>query len=49
MGELASKFAKYVIITKDNSRNENIDEIIKDITTNINKYLIIKDRKENNQ
>ena len=46
MGEIASKYAKHVIITKDNSRNENIDGIINDITTNIKDYLIIKDRKE---
>lgn len=46
MGEIAVKYCKYVIITKDNSRNEPLDNIINNICENINNYLIIKDRKE---
>lgn len=44
MGEIASSYCKYVIITKDNSRNESLDNIINDITSNISSYIIIKDR-----
>ena len=38
------QYCKYVIITKDNSRNESLDNIINDITSNISSYIIIKDR-----
>lgn len=46
MGLIANKYCKHIIITQDNSRNENIDNIISDITVNIKDYLIIKDRKQ---
>ena len=46
IGSIASKYCKYVIITKDNSRYENIDEIINDITCDIKDYITIKDRYE---
>lgn len=46
IGKIVSTYAKHVIITKDNSRFENIDEIIKDIIKDISNYKIIKNRKE---
>lgn len=46
MGKIACKYCKYVIITSDNSRNEPIDNIINDITKNIDDYIVLKDRKE---
>lgn len=45
MGSIARKYCKYVIITEDNSRNEDLDSIINDITLNISNYQIIKNRK----
>lgn len=44
MGEIAKKYCKYVIITKDNPRNEDINKINKDICENISEYMIILDR-----
>lgn len=44
MGEIACKYCNHVIITSDNSRNEPLDNIINDITRNINDYIIIKNR-----
>ena len=35
MGEVASKFADYVVVTSDNPRSEDPNEIIKDIKTGI--------------
>ena len=35
MGEVASKFADYVVVTSDNPRSEDPNEIIKDIQTGI--------------
>ncbi len=35
MGEIASKFADYVVVTSDNPRQENPTQIIKDIQTGI--------------
>ena len=46
MGSIACKYCKYVIITSDNSRDENITDIIKDITKDINNYKVIEDRKK---
>lgn len=46
MGKIAEKYCKYVIITKDNSRYENIQDIFKDITFKIKNYKIIIDREE---
>jgi len=49
MGAIVSHFAKFVIITNDNPRNEDPQEIIKDILQGINdksKILCIQERKE---
>ncbi len=49
MGAVASKYSDLVIITEDNSRDENVDLIIDDIMAGIDKnkaYKIIKNRKE---
>ncbi|QJC31176.1 UDP-N-acetylmuramoyl-L-alanyl-D-glutamate--2,6-diaminopimelate ligase [Enterobacteriaceae endosymbiont of Macroplea mutica] len=50
MGIIASSLANYIIITSDNPRNENINDIIKDIIQQCSfkkKYMsIIIDRKE---
>lgn len=49
MGKISSQIADISIITSDNPRSENPDEIIKDILTGIetkHKYLIITDRLE---
>ncbi len=46
MGKIALKYCFKVIVTKDNSRNENIDNIIKDITNNNPNFIIIKDREK---
>lgn len=46
MGNIAKKYCRYVIITEDNSRNEKLDDIINDISKDIQDYLIIKDRKK---
>ena len=50
MGEIASLYADYVIVTSDNPRTENPAEIIKDILTAIpygfSSYKVIENRKE---
>ena len=50
MGETSGKLADLSIITADNSRFENVMDIIEDIKTGINKtdgeYIVIPDRKE---
>ena len=49
MGEIAGKYSDYCIITEDNNRYEEFDDIAKDILIGINKtdceYMIIADRK----
>ena len=48
MGNIATNYSDNVIITNDNPRFEDENEIIKDITSEIkkNNYEIIKDRKK---
>ena len=50
MGEMAGKYSNYCIITEDNNRYEEFDDIAKDILVGINKtkceYTIIPDRKD---
>ena len=50
MGEAAGKFADLSIITADNSRFENVTDIIKDIEVGMQKskgkYIVIPDRKK---
>ena len=49
MGRIASRFADVSVITSDNPRSEDPDEIIKDILKGVNKekrYVVIPDRKE---
>ena len=50
MGEMAGKYSDYCIITEDNNRFEEFDDIAKDILVGMNKtkckYTIIPDRKE---
>ena len=48
MGDIATNYSDNVIITNDNPRFEDENEIIKDITSGIkkNNYEIIKDRKK---
>ena len=50
MGEMAGKYSDYCIITEDNNRYEEFDDIAKDILVGISKtdceYKIIPDRKE---
>ncbi|MBR7042242.1 MAG: UDP-N-acetylmuramoyl-L-alanyl-D-glutamate--2,6-diaminopimelate ligase [Bacilli bacterium] len=50
MGEMAGKYSDYCIITEDNNRYEEFDDIAKDILVGINKtkceYTIIPDRKD---
>jgi len=50
MGECAGKYSDYVIITEDNNRFEEFDDIAKDILVGIGKtsceYKIIPDRKD---
>lgn len=50
MGEMAGKYSDYCIITEDNNRFEEFDDIAKDILVGINKtnceYTIIPDRKD---
>ncbi len=48
MGEIADKYANYIILTNDNPRCENENEIINDIKKGIKNtpYEIILDRKE---
>ncbi|MBQ7968611.1 MAG: UDP-N-acetylmuramoyl-L-alanyl-D-glutamate--2,6-diaminopimelate ligase [Clostridia bacterium] len=49
MGNIASKYADYVIVTSDNSRTENACDIIDEIMKGIDKSLphtVIEDRKQ---
>ena len=49
MGEIASKYSDKCIITEDNNRYEDFDDIANDIMNNFDKkceYVIIPDRKE---
>ena len=50
MGEMAGKYSDYCIITEDNNRFEEFDDIAKDILIGMHKtnckYTIIPDRKE---
>jgi len=49
MGAVASRLADFVIITSDNSRTENPDQIIADIMKGIDKelpHIVISDRRE---
>lgn len=47
MGEIASKYSDYLIITSDNPRNENPNKIIDDIVVGVNcRYTRIVNRKK---
>ena len=48
MGKIASELSDYVIFTNDNPRNEEPEDIIKDIIEGVKKqnYEVILDRKE---
>ena len=50
MGETSGKLADFTIITADNSRFEDVNDIIDDIKIGMNKttgnYIVIPDRKE---
>ena len=50
MGEIAGKYSDFCIITEDNNRYEEFDDIAKDILVGMNKtsceYKIIPDRKD---
>ena len=50
MGKVSGKLADFSIITSDNSRYENVDDIINDILSTLkketNNYIVIKSRKE---
>ena len=50
MGEIAGKYSDYCIITEDNNRYEEFDDIAKDILVGMNKtsceYKIVPDRKD---
>lgn len=50
MGEMSGRYADFSILTEDNSRMEDVQDIIQDIVTGISKtdgeYIIIPDRKE---
>ena len=50
MGEIAGKYSDYCIVTEDNNRFEEFDDIAKDILVGMDKteceYTIISDRKE---
>lgn len=50
MGEMAGKYSDFCIITEDNNRFEEFDDIANDILVGMNKtnceYIIISDRKE---
>lgn len=50
MGEMSGKYADLSILTEDNSRMEDVNDIIADIVTGISKtdgeYVVIPDRKE---
>ena len=48
MGQIATNLSDYVIFTSDNPRNENPNDILNDITSNLqtNNYEIIENRKK---
>ncbi|AKI97089.1 UDP-N-acetylmuramoyl-L-alanyl-D-glutamate--2,6-diaminopimelate ligase [Kosmotoga pacifica] len=49
MGEVASKFSDVIILTSDDPKHEDPEEILKDVEEGIDKlkpYLVIPDRKE---
>ena len=50
MGEMAGKYADFVLVTSDNSRYEDVNDIVNDILVGLNKYdtpyEIITDRKK---
>ena len=48
MGDIATRYSDFVIITNDNPRYEEEDDIINDIAKGISKsnYEIIKDRED---
>lgn len=49
MGQIASRLADFVILTSDNSRGENTEDIIRDILKGIDKekqYAVIQNRRE---
>lgn len=50
MGEMVGKYSSFCIITEDNNRYEEFEDIARDILVGINKtdceYIIISDRKE---
>ena len=50
MGEIAGKYSDYCIITEDNNRYEEFDDIAQDILVGMSKtdceYKIVPDRKE---
>ncbi len=49
MAESAEKYADYLIVTSDNPRNENPDDIIKDILKGLNNskpYDVVSDRRQ---
>lgn len=48
MGKIASDLSDFVILTNDNPRNENPNEIMKDMVSDITKdnYIIVKNRKK---
>ena len=50
MGEISGKYADLSVITSDNPRDEEVDDIINDILVGLHKtngkYVIVKDRRE---
>ena len=49
MGQISTKFADYTIITSDNSRGEEVDEIISNILEGVlpnKEYIVIPNRKD---
>jgi UDP-N-acetylmuramoyl-L-alanyl-D-glutamate--2,6-diaminopimelate ligase len=49
MAAIAEKYSDFVIVTSDNSRNESVDNILKDIVSgfrNPSAYTVIKSREE---
>lgn len=45
-GEIALKYADFIIVTNDNPRNEDPYEIAKDITLSNDRFIVIIDRKK---
>ena len=48
MASIAEKYADRIIVTSDNSRNEDAKSIISDIVTGFeeNRYIVVEDRRE---